>query len=58
MSIGILKIADDGEFLQGSIEEQVTQFDIGFPSNESCISEITLSIDSDYNFGAPGVGYG
>ena len=54
MNSGILKLAKDGVFLKGSIEEQVCVFKKSFPEKEEYIDEFVFCYDKDDNFWIPG----
>ena len=56
MNSGILKLANNGKFLDGTVDQQLFDFEKSFPKNENDISDITLSISSNYEFWAPGGG--
>ena len=56
MELGFLKLAHNDVFLSGTIEEQIAIFDKKFPKKHSELSDITLSINSNYEFWPPGGG--
>ena len=56
MSSGILKLANKGVFLEGSIEEQVTKFKECFPDKEENINEYLFELNEQGDFWVPGGG--
>lgn len=54
MESGILRLADDGNFLEGSIDEQVEKFRESFPEKEEYICEYIFGIDIYENIWIPG----
>ncbi|WP_414502903.1 DUF596 domain-containing protein [Zymobacter sp. IVIA_5232.4 C2] len=56
MKSGILKLANSGEFLEGSIDDQVKKFKESFPDKEEDLFEFFFGLDVDGNIWAPGGG--
>ena len=56
MEQGVLKIASDGVFLEGSPFEISERFKLSFPSSEDKMSDVLFCLDSDDNFWTPGGG--
>ena len=56
MDSGILKLADEGIFLEGSINEQVQRFKENFPEKEEEMYEFSFGLDVYGKLWAPGGG--
>ena len=56
MESGILRLANQGEFLEGAIKDQVEEFKKSFPDKEINIFEFFFGMDLDGNVWAPGGG--
>ena len=50
----VLKIADEGVFLEGTPQEISERFKSSFPASEEKMSDVLFSLDSDDNFWMPG----
>lgn len=56
MTVGILKLADEGEFLDLSIQKQIDLFKRSFPEKEKDMCEFCFGLDVHGRLWAPGGG--
>lgn len=53
MGKGILKLANEGEFLEGSIKDQAKKFKNSFPDDEKNMDEYIFGLDVNQKFWTP-----